>query len=71
MEYPYLGFKNADGSGVVSKNSIIVFFTSKNHGVIVHNIDESDNENKFGKYTEFNEDEFYFYPEENTVVITN
>lgn len=71
MEYPYLGFKNENGTNIVGKESIIVFFTSENHGVVVHNSDNNSKENAFGTYGEFNEDDFYFYPEENTVILQN
>lgn len=72
MEYPYLGFKNANGSDKLSQEtSVIVFFTSENQGVVVHN-NNVDNPNElFGKYGTFNEDDFYFYPEENTVILQN
>lgn len=73
MEYPYLGFKNENGSKVLSDDSIVVFFTDTNKGVVVHNINENTgNENmRFGRYGAFNEDEFEFYPEQNTVVLQN
>lgn len=71
MEYPYLGFKNTDGSSVLSKESVIVFFTEENQGVVVHsNVVDNPNE-QFGHYGTFNEDDFYFYPEENTVILQN
>lgn len=70
MEYPYLGFKNADGSSTLSQNSVIVFFTSENKGVVVHNINNGDGM-PFGKNGSFNEDEFEFYPEKNVVRLQN
>lgn len=71
MEYPYLGFKNADGSSTLSNDSVVVFFTSENQGVVVHNNSEAKSNDSFGKYGTFNEDDFYFYPEENTVILQN
>ena len=71
MEYPYLGFKNADGSDIPTKNSLIVFFTSENKGAVVHNINNDNPNEAFGKNGTFNEDDFYFYPEENTVTLQN
>lgn len=73
MEYPYLGFKNLDGSSVITEKTLIVFFTSENKGVVVHNINDTDknSDTAFGKYGSFNEDEFEFYPEQNTVILQN
>lgn len=71
MEYPYLGFKNADGSDVPTTKSVIVFFTSENKGTVVHNINEGNENEAFGKHGTFNEDDFYFYPEVNTVTLQN
>lgn len=64
MEYPYLGFKNADGSEKPNSKSCVVFFTSKNQGVVVHG-------EGFGTNSNFDEDEYLFYPEENTVILQN
>lgn len=70
MEYPYLGFKNADGSGILSQDSVIVFFTTENHGVVVHSNSETPDE-LFGNYGTYNEDDFYFYPPHNTIILQN
>lgn len=73
MEYPYLGFKNEDGSDVLTEKSIIVFFTSLNKGVVVHNNNENtgNKDLAFGTYGTFDEDEYEFYPEQNTVILQN
>ena len=73
MEYPYLGFINEDNTHTVNAHSIIVFFTSENKGVVVHNINENNQNGSFafGKYGDFVEDDFEFYPEENTVILQN
>ena len=71
MEYHYLGFKNADGSDTPTQNSLIVFFTSENKGVVVHNNNNGNPNEAFGKNGTFNEDDFDFYPEKNTVIIQN
>lgn len=70
MEYPYLGFRNEDGSGILSNDSVVVFFTSENQGVVVHSASDKPAD-RFGSYGPFNEDDFYFYPEKNTVILQN
>lgn len=73
MEYPYLGFKNENGSKVLSDDSIVVFFIDTNKGVVVHNINENtgNKDLAFGTYGTFDEDEYEFYPEQNTVILQN
>lgn len=71
MEYPYLGFKNSNGSSALTADSVIVLFTSENHGVVVHSNVVDNPSEAFGAYGTFNEDDFYFYPEENTVILQN
>ena len=70
MEYPYLGYKNNNGSEELTQNSVVVFFTSPNKGVVVHNINEGD-DMPFGKNGSFNEDDFEFYPERNVIRLQN
>lgn len=64
MQYPYLGYKSVDGKDVV------IFFTNKDQGAIVHS-DSTDPKYKFGKNATFNEDDFDFLPEETTITIQN
>ena len=64
MTYPYLGYKNVEGKDVV------IFFTNKNIGVIIHS-DSDDPKYKFGKNATFNEDDFDFLPEGQSITIQN
>ena len=70
MEYPYLGYKNLDDSDELTQNSVVVFFTSENKGVVVHNINNG-TDTPFGYNGKFNEDEFEFYPEKNVIRLQN
>lgn len=70
MEYPYLGYKNENGSLEVTQETMVVFFTSENKGVVVCNLNNIDNK-PFGTYGSFIEDEFEFYPERNVVRLQN
>lgn len=72
MEYPYLGYKNMDGETEnPNENSVIVFFTSENKGVVVHNNNVDNKAEAFGTYGIFDEDNFEFYPENATVILQN
>lgn len=64
MIYPYLGYKQVDGKDVV------IFFTNKDVGVIIHS-DSDDPKYKFGKNATFNEDDFDFLPAEQSISIQN
>lgn len=64
MTYPYLGYIEVDGKDVV------VLFTNKDIGVVVHS-DSDDIKYKFGKNSTFNEDSFDFLPEGVAVKIQN
>lgn len=64
MTYPYLGIKR-DGEKVC-----VILFTNPGIGVVVHS-DLDDQRFKFGKNASFNEDDFDFYPEGQTVILMN
>lgn len=65
MEYPYLGYKTTD-----DEKTVVVMFTSENAGVVVHTETEGPMY-RFGKNSEFDEEDFLFYPPEKFVRLSN
>lgn len=64
LEYPYLG------RSYVNDKPYVVLFLEENKGVIVVN-ETGDDNYKFGKYGEFEENSFEFLPQEEVVRIGN
>lgn len=65
MEYPYLGYRKVD-----NEKTVVVMFTSKNTGVVVHT-ETKGPMYRFGKNGEFDEEDFLFFPAEQYVTLNN
>lgn len=65
MRYPYLGITKTD-----DEKSVVVFFTERDKGVVVSNETE-DERYKFGKYDEYDEDIFVYFPQNQCVRLNN
>jgi len=64
MKYPYLGIKSVDDKNVT------VLFTERDKGVVVGNETDND-EYRFGKYGDFDEEEYDFLPQNMCVRLNN
>lgn len=66
MTYPYLGVKEFN-----TDEHVVIFFTEKNKGVVVDNTTISNDSYKFGRYGEYDEDDFDFLREGVCVRLNN
>lgn len=64
MKYPYLGMRKFDDKQVT------ILFTELGKGVVVDN-QTQDDEYRFGRYGEFDEDEYDFLPQNVCVRLNN